>query len=214
MQLSDWEANCSSARQALDLDFPSNQAPSQKSNGVWVSTGSKYPPNTTTSFKISGSVEGFWWVFKSEGKSKRSFPSIFPRIFFYHLLKSVIKVEMEMQFRTLSYTQGQKPQPYTRSSMSALHSPASWLYLTLAMSTSGAGHQHPLCPAFTISGRWILIGGKSLLPLVSYGIFHCPCFCSSLFFSFFWKTSQKRSLHSLAFLSHIPLNPQPTAIWL
>ena len=38
-------------------------------------------------------------------KSERSFPSIFPRIFFYHLLiKSVIKVEMEMQFRTLSYT--------------------------------------------------------------------------------------------------------------
>lgn len=34
----------------------------------------------------------------------------------------------------------------------------------------------------------------------------------SLFFLFLKKKYQKRSLRSLAFLSHIPLNPQPTAI--
>ena len=151
-------------------------------------------------------------------KSKRSFPSIFPRIFFYHLLiKSVIKVEMEMQFRTLSYTQGQKPQPCSPSSASALHTP-----LPPDDASLSTGHvclrswaSTPTLPCFYyLRKRDAHRCFKFLLPLAAYGIFHCPCFCSSLFSSFFWKTSQKRSLHSLAFLSHIPLNRQPTAIWL
>ena len=140
-------------------------------------------------------------------KSKRSFPSIFPRIFFYHLLiKSVIQVEMEMQFRTLSYTQGQKPQPCSLSSASALHTPLppDAASLSMARSTSGAGHQHPLCPAFTLSGRGILTGALSPSHPLHLMVFSTAPVSAPASFLPFLKNFSKEESPSTGFPSVLP----------
>ena len=146
-------------------------------------------------------------------KSERSFPSIFPRIFFYHLLiKSVIKVEMEMQFRTLSYTGTETPSLHTLlNECPALSCPLMIPHCPPAMSTSGAGRQHPLCPAFTVSGRRILIGAVSpSYPLHLMVFSTAPVSAPASFFPFFEKLLKRGvSIHWLSFLtSHSTLNPQ------
>ena len=175
--------------------------------------------NTTTSFKISGSVEGFWWVFKSEGKKQKKLSLNLSKNI---LLPPVNKIcdksgNGNAVQDSLLHTRTETPTLLTLLSERPAHSPAPWWCLTA----------HRPCPPqelginthsallFTISGRGMLTGALSpSYPLHLMVFSTAPVSAPASFLPFFWKTSQKRSLHSLAFLSHIPLNRQPTAIWL
>lgn len=93
----------------------------------------------------------------------------------------------------------------------ALSCPLMIPHCPLAMSISRAGHQHPLCPAFTISGRQILIGAVSpSYPLHLMVFSTAPVSAPASFFPFFEKLLKRGvSIHWLSFLtSHSTLNPQ------
>lgn len=117
---------------------------------------------------------------------------------------------MEMQFRTLSYTQGQKPQPCSLSSASALHTPLPPDDASLA---TGHVRLRSWASTSTLPCFYYLRKRdahrcfKSLLPLASYGIFHCPCFCSSLFSSFFLKNFSKEEPPFTGFPFSHPTQP-------
>lgn len=120
-----------------------------------------------------------------------------------------------MHFRTLSYTYLLQSKAPTRHTLLTECVTSSCLLTRtccpLAISTSGTGHQHPLCSALTTSEKGILTGAVNpSYPLYLSGIFHCPCFCSGLFSSFFEKLLKRGvSIHWLSFLtSHSILNPQ------
>lgn len=170
--------------------------------------------NTTTSFKISGSVAGFWWVFKSEGKKQKKLSlNLSKNILLPPVNKICDKSGNGNAIQdSLLHTRTETPTLLTLLSECPAHSPASWCRLTVH------GHVHlrswastPSLPCFhSLRERDPHRCFKSLPPLASYGIFHCPCFCSSLFPSFFEKLLKRGvSIHWLSFLtSHSTLNPQ------
>lgn len=165
-------------------------------------------------FKISGSVWGSWWVFKSEGKIKGWFPSIFPRIFVYHLLiKSVVKVEMEMHFSTRSYTHlPQSKAPTSHTILIEL-----LRLLPPGKTWPSAGHAHlrgwtssPPSSALRISEEGILTGTVNPSPWILLAFSSAPASSPVSFLPIFEKPLRRHvSAHWWSLLtSHSVLNPQ------
>lgn len=173
--------------------------------------------NTTTSFKISGSVAGFWWVFKSEGKkAKKLSLNLSKNILLPPVNKICDKSGNGNAIQdSLLHTRTETPTLFTLLQCPA-PSPASWCTASLSMALSPQElgintHSALLSLSQGEGSSGCFISPSHPLHLMVFST--APVSAPASFLPFLKNFLKEVSIHWL-FLSHIPLNPQPTAIWL